>query len=87
MNIDTDADYVLEAYWWSHKAVNNVVKKHKKFTLACISAYRDYQDEESECLQLTEMLQLKDKLVEVYRYHPDGEVCVELTIKQEFVNG
>ena len=66
--------------------VNNVSKRHKKFVLAYVTAYRDYQDEESECIQLTEMLQLRDKLVEVYRYHPDGEVCVELTIKQEFVN-
>jgi len=86
-DMDTEADYVLEAYWWSHKVVDSVVKKHKKFVLACVTAYRDYQDEESECLQLTEMLQLKDKLVEVYRYHPDGEVVVELTIRQEFVNG
>ena len=86
MNMDTEADYVLEAYWWSYKLVNNVSKRHKKFVLACVTSYRDYQDEESECIQLTEMLQLKDKLVEVYRYHPDGEVCVELTIRQEFVN-
>ena len=86
MNMDTEADYVLEAYWWSYKLVNNVSKRHKKFVLAYVTAYRDYQDEESECIQLTEMLQLKDKLVEVYRYHPDGEVCVELTIRQEFVN-
>jgi len=86
MNIDTDADYVLEAYWWSYKLVNNVSKRRKKFVLAYVTAYRDYQDEESECIQLTELLQLKDKLVEVYRHHPEGEVCVELTIKQEFVN-
>jgi len=86
IKMDTEADYVLEAYWWSHKVVDNVVKKHKKFVLACVTAYRDYESEESECLQLTEMLQLKDKLVELYRHHPDGEVCVELTIRQEFVN-
>jgi len=86
IKMDTEADYVLEAYWWSHKVVDNVVKKHKKFVLACVTAYRDYQDEESECIQLTEMLQLRDKLIELYRCHPDGEVCVELTIRQEFVN-
>ena len=31
INIDTDADYVLEAYWWSHKLVGKVVKRNKKF--------------------------------------------------------
>ena len=86
IKMDTEADYVLEAYWWSYKLVNNVSKRHKKFVLAYITAYRDYQDDESERIQLTEMLQLKDKLVEVYGSHPDGEVIVELTIRQEFVN-
>ena len=41
MNIDTEADYVLEAYWWSHKLVNNVSRRNKKFVLAYITAYRD----------------------------------------------
>lgn len=86
LDMDTEADYVLEAYWWSHKVVDNVVKKHKKFVLACVTAYRDYESEEIESMQLTEMLQLRDKLLELYRCHPDGEVCVELTIRQEFVN-
>ena len=86
LDMDTEADYVLEAYWWSHKVVDNVVKKHKKFVLACVTAYRDYESEEIESIQLTEMLQLRDKLIELYRCHPDGEVCVELTIRQEFVN-
>jgi len=86
MNIDTDADYVLEAYWWSHKVVNKVVKRHKKFVLACITAYRDYEDELGENIQLQQMITLRDKLIEAYEHHPDGEVCVELTIRQEFVN-
>jgi hypothetical protein len=86
LDMDTEADYVLEAYWWSYKLVNNVSKRHKKFVLACITAYRNYEGDESECIQLTEMLQLKDKLVSVYGSHPDGEVVVELTIREEFVN-
>ena len=86
LDMDTEADYVLQAYWWSHKVVDNVVKKHKKFVLACVTAYRDYESEESESMHLTEMLQLRDKLIELYRCHPDGEVIVELTIRQEFVN-
>jgi hypothetical protein len=87
LNIDTDADYVLEAYWWSHRVVDNVVEKHKKIVLACIIVYRDYENELGENMQLHEMITLRDKLVEAYRHHPDGEVIVELTIKQEFVNG
>jgi len=86
IKIDTEADYVLEAYWWSHKVVDNVVKKHKKFVLACVTAYRDYESEESESMQLTEMLQLRNNLIELYRCHLAGEVIVELTIRQEFVN-
>ena len=62
MKIDTDADYVLEAYWWSHKVVDNVVKRHKKFVLACITAYRDYEDELGENIQLEQMITLRDKL-------------------------
>ena len=85
IKMDTEADYVLEAYWWSHRTVDNVVERHKN-VLACVTAYRDYESEESERLHLTEMLQLRDKLIELYRCHPDGEVIVELTIRQEFVN-
>jgi len=85
IKMDTEADYVLEAYWWSHRTVDNVVERHKN-VLACVTAYRDYASEEIESIQLTEMLQLRDKLIELYRCHPDGEVIVELTIRQEFVN-
>ena len=53
IKMDTEADYVLEAYWWSHKVVDNVVKKHKKFVLACVTAYRDYESEEIESIQIT----------------------------------
>ena len=60
IKMDTEADYVLEAYWWSHKVVDNVVKKHKKFVLACVTAYRDYESEESESMHLTCLLYTSD---------------------------
>ena len=83
MNIDTDADYVLEAYWWSHKLVDNVVKRKKKFVFACIAVI-----EIMKMLgQLEEMLALRDAFIVAYGYHPDGDVAVELTIKEELVNG
>jgi hypothetical protein len=34
-----------------------------------------------------EILALRDALTVAYRYHPDGDVVVELTIKEELVNG
>ncbi len=82
--IDLDADYLLEAYWWEHKLVDNVVKRKKKHMLACVACYKEYEDPSG---QLEEMLTLKDALTVAYRYHPDGDVIVKLTIKEEFVNG
>jgi len=86
MKIDTEADYVLEAYWMSYKLVNDEVKKKEKHMLACVSCYSDFMDEESDKDQLQKMLDLRDKFTSLYRYHPDGEVTIELTIRQNFVN-
>jgi len=86
MKFDIDWDTVEGIGTEYHKLVNNVVKKNKKFVLACITAYRDYEDELGENIQLQQMITLRDKLIETYEHHPDGEVCVELTIRQEFVN-
>ena len=86
MKIDTEADFVLEAYWLSYKLVNDVVTKKEKHMLACVTCYNDYMAEESNKAQLQEMLALRDKLASLYRYHPDGEVTIELTIRQEYVN-
>jgi len=83
VKIDTDAEYVLEAYWWERKLVDNVVKDKKKHMLACIACYREHEDPDS---QLEEILALKDALIHTYRFYPEGEVCVKLTIKEEFVN-
>ena len=87
MKIDTEADYVLEAYWMTYKLVNGLVKKKTKHMLACVSCYSDFTDEESDKDQLQKMLDLRDKFTSLYRYHPDGEVTIKLTIRQEYVNG
>ena len=48
MNMDTEADYVLEAYWWSYKLVNNVSKRYIKLVDTvlgmsyCVSRVTDY---------------------------------------------
>ena len=86
MKIDTEADYVLEAYWMSYKLVDDVVKKKEKHMLACVSCYSDFTDEESDKDQLQKMLDLRDKFTSLYRCHPDGYVTVELTIRQKFIN-
>jgi len=86
MKIDTEADFVLEAYWMSYKLVDDVVKKKEKHMLACVTCYYDFTDEESDKEQLQRMLDLRDKFTSLYRYHPDGYVTVQLTIRQEFIN-
>ena len=86
MKIDTEADFVLEAYWMSYKLVDDVVKKKEKHMLACVSCYSDFTDEESDKDQLQKMLDLRDKFTSLYRYHPDGYVTVQFTIRQEFIN-
>ena len=52
--------------------------------LACFTTFRDYNDPEE---QLREILNLRDSLLIVYAFYPDGDVTVELIIKDELVNG
>ena len=52
-------------------------------TLAYIAMYKDY---EYESTQISEVMTLRDNLIEAYSNHPDNEVCVKLTIKEEHVN-
>ena len=80
MKIDTEADYVLEAYCSSYGVEN----KKEKNVLACIAYYRNHDYGESD--EIKEILDLRDSLISLYRCHPDGYVTVELTIRQEFIN-
>ena len=77
------ADIILEAYYWDYKLVDNVATKDKRVTLAYIAMYKDY---EYESTQISEVMTLRDNLIEAYGNHPDNEVCVKLTIKEEMVN-
>ena len=77
------ADIILEAYYWDYKLVDNVATKDKRVTLAYIAMYKDY---EYESTQISEVMALRANLIEAYSNHPDNEVVVKLTIKEEHVN-
>ncbi len=77
------ADIILEAYYWDYKLVDNVATRDKKIVLACVTMYRDYDNLD---LQISEALSLRDSFISIYSTHPDGEVVVKLTIKEEHVN-
>lgn len=77
------ADIILEAYYWDYKLVENVATRDKKEVLACVTMYRDYDNLD---VQISEALTMRDSLISIYSTHPDGEVVVKLTIKEEHVN-
>jgi len=80
-----NADYYVEAYTIDYTiGEDKVVKQLGKTRLAYVAGYRDYSLEEE--LQITLMLQLKDKLRDFYSTYPDGEVTVKLVIKEDHVN-
>ena len=82
--IDLDAEFVLQAYAEDYVCIDGVYKLHNKRMLACFTTFRDYNDPEEH---LREILNLRDSLLTVYAFYPDGDVTVELTIKDELVNG
>jgi sensor histidine kinase regulating citrate/malate metabolism len=77
-------DYYLEVYWWDYTLVDKVATKKEKNVLAFIGLYRDYELEFED--QLTILTNLRENLISAYMNWPDGEVAVELTIKEEGVN-
>ena len=83
--IDLDADIILQAYTRDYVCIDGVYKvSNKKRILGCFTTFRDYNDPEEH---LREILNLRDSLLAAYAYYPDGDVTVELTIKDELVNG
>jgi hypothetical protein len=60
-----------------------VATKDKRVTIAYIAMYKDY---EYGSTQLSEVMTLRANLIEAYSNHPDNEVVVKLTIKEEHVN-
>ena len=80
-NITKDnADYYVEAY-----TVDCVNDKLQRVRLAYIAGYRDHYDMSDE-EQVLLWLELRDKVKEVYSKYQDGEVTVELVIKEDWVN-
>ena len=97
MNIEKDhCDYYLEVYYWDHKLVNGVnvgdiltgivqtVTQKEKIVLAFIGLYRDWDLEFEDQLKI--LTDLRENLMSAYMNWPDGEVAVELTIREEFIN-
>ena len=82
--IDLDADFILQAYAKDYICIDGVHKvSNEKRMLACFTTFKDYNDPEEH---LREILNLRDSLLTVYAFYPDGEVTVELIIKDEMVN-
>ena len=73
------ADYYVEAY--TEERVNDELKKVR---LAYVATYRDYDLGEED--QIATWLDLRNKLKEAYETYPDGEVTVQLVIKDDWVN-
>lgn len=84
VKIDLGAEFILQAYAEDYVCIDGVYKvTNKKRMIACFTTYRDYNDPEEH---LREILNLRDSLLAVYAFYPDGDVTVELTIKDELVN-
>ena len=83
--IDLDADFILQAYTREYKSVGNVYKPTgKKDIIACFTTFKCYQEPEE---QLQGILNLRSALLRAYESYSEGEVVVELIIKDEMVNG
>ena len=84
VKIDLDADFILQAYTRDIVCIDGIQKlSNRKTMLACFTTFKDYNDPEE---QLREILSLRDCLLAAYAFYPDGDVTVELTIKDEVVN-
>ena len=85
VKIDLDADYILQAYTRDIVCIDGIQKlSNRKTMLACFTTVKDYNDPEEH---LREILSLRDCLLAAYAFYPDGDVTVELIIKDEMVNG
>ena len=85
VKIYLDADFILQAYTRDIVCIDGIQKlSNRKTMLACFTTFKDYNDPEEE--QLREILSLRDCLLAAYAFYPDGDVTVELIIKDEMVN-
>ena len=74
-----NADYYVEAY-----TVDCVNDKLQRVRLAYIAGYRDHEHTEYDQTML--WLELRDRVKDVYSRYQDGEVTVELVMKEDYVN-
>jgi hypothetical protein len=85
VKIDLDADFILQAYTRDVVCIDGIQKlSDKKRVLACFTTFKDYDEPEG---QLADILILRDSFLAAYAFYPDGDVAVELIIKDEMVNG
>ena len=86
VNISKDnADYYVEAYTKDYKVNEDKTIEQIGITrLAYVAGYRDYDLGEED--QIATWLDLRNKLKEAYETYPDGEVTVQLVIKDDWVN-
>ena len=85
VKIDLDADFILQVYTRDVVCIDGVQQlSDKKRLIACFTTFKDYDEPEG---QLADILILRDSFLAAYGYYPDGDVTVELTIKDELVNG
>ena len=86
VNISKDnADYYVEAYTKDYKVNEDKTIEQTGVTrLAYVAGYRDYDLGEED--QLQTWLDLRNKLKEAYETYADGEVTVQLVIKDDWVN-
>ena len=85
VKIDLDADFILQAYTREYKDSGNGVYRPtgKKDIIACITTFKHYEEPAE---QIQGILNLREALIRAYEFYPDGEVVVELIIKDEMVN-
>ena len=84
VKIDLDADFILQAYTRDVVCIDGVQQlSNKKRVVACFTAFKDFEDSEE---QFDHILNLRWALLKAYESYCDGEVAVELIIKDEMVN-
>ena len=84
VKIDLDADIILQAYTRDYReSLNGYKDTGKKNIISCFTTFKCYEEPEE---QLQGILNLREALLKAYEFYPDGEVVVELIIKDEMVN-
>jgi hypothetical protein len=85
VKIDLDADFILQVYTRDIVCIDGIQQlSDKKRVIGCFTTFKDFEDSEE---QFDHILNLRRALLKAYESYCDGDVTVELTIKDELVNG